>query len=66
MNNTIKGIYNSPFKKCIITSSYYPMLFMIRFVEIRNMMIPDSLYTSVIIYNIVRSRLLCILYERDV
>jgi hypothetical protein len=52
----IKGIYNSPFKQCIVTKDFYPMLLMIRYVKIfdsnkhRSFYIPDQMYNKVIFY----------------
>jgi hypothetical protein len=54
MNNKtflIKQIVNSPFKKCAITKTNYPMLLMIRFAEVDNAhegysMIPDCMYSK--------------------
>jgi len=54
--NFFKKLFNSPFKKCIITSQFYPMSFMIRIVNLfsdaekyqKTIFLPDSLYCIVI------------------
>jgi hypothetical protein len=58
--NFFKKIFNTPFKRCLITDQFYPMGFMLRIVNIINtndksskfFYIPDSLYCIVIYLNI--------------
>lgn len=53
--NLFKKIFNTPFKKCIITKSFYPMSFMLRIVSLlpsnettgKTIFIPDALYCIV-------------------
>jgi hypothetical protein len=53
--NFFKKIYNTPFKKCIITNQFYPMSLMIRIVNLfpvtdkntKAIFLPDSLYCIV-------------------
>jgi len=53
--NFFKKLFNTPFKKCIITDQFYPLSFMIRIVNLfalnekasKALFIPDSLYCIV-------------------
>ncbi len=56
MNNKIfffNKLFNGPFKKCVITKSYYPVLLMQKLAKVNNShdnyytYIPDSLYSNV-------------------
>jgi hypothetical protein len=47
----IKTICNSPFKKCVVSKSFYPLAFMMKFIKQTDYQmtwtyIPDSLYTK--------------------
>lgn len=56
--NFFKKLFNTPFKKCIITDQFYPLSFMIRIVNLfalnekpsKALFIPDSLYCIVKIF----------------
>lgn len=55
--NFFKKIFNTPFKRCLITDQFYPMGFMLRIVNIsdsfdksvKRFYIPDSLFCIVFI-----------------
>ncbi len=47
----IRGLVNTPFKKCVVLKGFYPCGFMVRMVNVSDGFIPDGLYSNVYISN---------------